>query len=91
MTPEAAARQKIDEHLVAAGWAIQDYKAFNPGAARGIAVREVPLDSGRCDYLLLVDRVPLGVIEARKKGTTLSPSRRGPVQELVEASKPLKV
>ena len=72
MSPEAAARQKIDALLIAAGWAIQDYKAFNPGAARGIALREVPLDSGRCDYLLLVDRIPLGVIEAKKEGTTLS-------------------
>jgi type I restriction enzyme, R subunit len=72
MPPEAAARQTIDAHLVAAGWAIQDYKAFNPAAARGIALREVPLDSGRCDYLLLVGRVPLGVIEAKKEGTTLS-------------------
>ena len=41
-------------------------------AARGIALREVPLESGRCDYLLLVDRVPLGVIETKKEGTTLS-------------------
>ncbi|MDO8539757.1 MAG: DEAD/DEAH box helicase family protein [Opitutaceae bacterium] len=72
MSPEAAAREKIDALLVAAGWAIQDYKAFNPAAARGIALREVPLDSGRCDYLLLVDRIPLGVIEAKKEGTTLS-------------------
>jgi type I restriction enzyme, R subunit len=72
MSPEAAARETIDDLLVAAGWAIQDYRAFNPGAARGIALREVPLDSGRCDYLLLVDRIPLGVIEAKKEGTTLS-------------------
>ncbi len=71
-TPEQLAREKIDALLVAAGWAIQDYRAFNPSAARGIALREVPLDSGRCDYLLLVDRVPLGVIEAKKEGTTLS-------------------
>lgn len=51
MSPEAAAREKIDELLVAAGWAVQNYKAFNPTAARGIALREVPLDSGRCDYM----------------------------------------
>jgi type I restriction enzyme R subunit len=72
MPPKAAARRKIDDLLVAAGWAVQDYKAFNPGAARGIALREVPLNSGRCDYLLLADRTPLGVIEAKKEGTTLS-------------------
>ena len=72
MSPEAAAREKIDALLVAAGWAIQDYRAYHPAAARGIALREVPLASGRCDYLLLVDRLPLGVIEAKKAGTTLS-------------------
>ena len=70
--PEAQARVTIDAMLAAADWAVQDYKAFNPAAARGIALREVPLESGRCDYLLLVDRIPLGVIEAKKEGTTLS-------------------
>ncbi len=72
MTPELQARQQIDAKLVAAGWIIQDYKAFNPSAGRGIALREVPLKSGRCDYLLLVDRQALGVVEAKKEGTTLS-------------------
>jgi type I restriction enzyme R subunit len=72
MTPEQKARQQIDAQLVAAGWVVQDYKAFNPSAGRGIALREVPLKSGRCDYLLLVDRNALGVVEAKKEGTTLS-------------------
>ena len=35
-------------------------------------MREVPLKSGRCDYLLLVDRKPVGVVEAKKEGVTLS-------------------
>jgi type I restriction enzyme R subunit len=72
MSPEARAREKIDVLLLAAGWAIQDYKQLNLSAASGIAVREVPLKSGPCDYLLLVDRMPVGVIEAKKAGTTLS-------------------
>jgi len=72
MTPEEKARQQIDARLVAAGWIVQDYKAFNPSAGRGIALREVPLKSGRCDYLLLVDRNALGVVEAKKEGATLS-------------------
>ncbi|MGB7768715.1 MAG: type I restriction-modification enzyme R subunit C-terminal domain-containing protein [Verrucomicrobiia bacterium] len=72
MTPEQQARQQIDAQLVAAGWIVQDYKAFNPSAGRGIALREVPLKCGRCDYLLLVDRNALGVVEAKKEGTTLS-------------------
>ena len=72
MTPEELAREKIDAMLTASGWAVQNYKAFNPSAARGIALREVPLKSGRCDYLLLVDRKALGVVEAKKGGTKLS-------------------
>ncbi|MBI3056670.1 MAG: DEAD/DEAH box helicase family protein, partial [Betaproteobacteria bacterium] len=72
MTPEQQARQQIDAQLVACGWVIQDYTQFNPAAAHGIALREVPLKSGQCDYLLLVDRKPVGVIEAKKEGTLLS-------------------
>jgi type I restriction enzyme R subunit len=70
--PEQQARQTIDAMLAAAGWAVQDYKAFDPSASLGIALREVPLKSGRCDYLLLVNRRPVGVVEAKKEGTTLS-------------------
>ncbi len=70
--PEQQARQNIDAMLTAAGWAVQDYKAFDPSASTGIALREVPLKSGRCDYLLLVNRKPVGVAEAKKEGVTLS-------------------
>lgn len=72
MNPEEKARQQIDAMLLASGWVVQDYKAFNPSAGRGVALREVPLKSGRCDYLLLVDRKALGVVEAKRQGTTLS-------------------
>jgi type I restriction enzyme R subunit len=71
-TPESLAREQIDAALRSAGWIIQDYKAVDLGAARGIALREVPLKSGRCDYLLLVARRAVGVIEAKKAGATLS-------------------
>ncbi|HEY5894950.1 MAG TPA: type I restriction-modification enzyme R subunit C-terminal domain-containing protein [Chthoniobacterales bacterium] len=72
MTPEEKARQQIDTQLVACGWFVQDYKQFNPSAGRGIALREAPLKSGTCDYLLLVDRKAVGVVEAKKEGTLLS-------------------
>src|SRR5450759_3159264 len=72
MTPEQQARQQIDAQLIACGWVIQDYAQFNPAAARGIALREVPLKSGRCDYLLLFDRRSLGIVEAKPEGTLLS-------------------
>jgi type I restriction enzyme R subunit len=70
--PEKRARENIDAMLTQAGWTLQDYKAVDLSAARGIALREVPLKAGRCDYLLLVDRKPIGVVEAKKEGTTLS-------------------
>ena len=70
--PEQIARHTIDAMLVASGWAVQDYKAFDPSASAGNALREVPLKSGRCDYLLLVNRRPVGVVEAKKEWTTLS-------------------
>jgi type I restriction enzyme R subunit len=72
MTPEAAARQQIDDQLALCGWWVQDYKKVDFSAGRGVALREVPLKTGPCDYLLLVDRRPVGVIEAKKQGTTLS-------------------
>ncbi|MEJ7745476.1 MAG: type I restriction-modification enzyme R subunit C-terminal domain-containing protein [Luteimonas sp.] len=70
--PERRARQQIDAQLIAAGWFVQDYKQFDPSAGRGIALREAPLKSGTCDYLLLVDRKAVGVVEAKKVGTLLS-------------------
>lgn len=72
LNPEQVARQQIDSQLIACGWIVQDYKAIDFSAGRGIAVREVPLKTGPCDYLLLVDRKALGVVEAKKVGTTLS-------------------
>ena len=71
-TPEQRARQQIDAQLASCGWVVQDYKSVDFSAGRGIALREVPLTTGPCDYLLLVDRKALGVIEAKKEGTTLS-------------------
>lgn len=72
VTPEGMARQQIDAQLTASGWAVQDYTRFDPSVARGIALREVPLKGGRCDYLLLANRKPVGVVEAKKTGATLS-------------------
>lgn len=72
MNPEQQARAQIDALLMQCGWTIQDYAALDLSAGRGIALREVPLKSGRCDYLLLVDRKPAGIVEAKPEGTTLS-------------------
>lgn len=72
LPPEQRARHTIDAQLVQCGWVVQYYKQFDPAAGLGIALREVPLKSGTCDYLLLVDRKAVGVIEAKKEGTLLS-------------------
>ncbi|MGB3478930.1 MAG: type I restriction-modification enzyme R subunit C-terminal domain-containing protein [bacterium] len=72
MKPEEKARQKIDQLLEAAGWKIQDFREINLGASFGVAIREFPLKRGPTDYLLFVDRVAVGVIEAKPEGHTLS-------------------
>src|SRR5512136_2258196 len=72
MKPEEKARQEIDQLLAKAGWEVQDYRELDLGASLGVAVREFPLKSGEADYLLFVDRKPVGAIEAKPEGTTLS-------------------
>lgn len=59
--------------LAEAGWLVQDVKHLNFSASPGVVVREYPTDSGPADYLLFVDRKPVGVIEAKPEGTILSP------------------
>ena len=71
-TPEQQAREKIDRLLTAAGWVLQDREGFDRNAALGVAVRELPLPAGFCDYLLFVGGKAAGVIEAKKAGVTLS-------------------
>jgi type I restriction enzyme R subunit len=79
LTPEAQARIEIDRQLEAAGWVVQDYRAMNlaatapGGRVPGVAVREFPLAAGHgtADYLLFVDRTAVGVLEAKKVGTSL--------------------
>jgi type I restriction enzyme R subunit len=65
--PEQIARDKIDAMLVQSGWKVQDRKALNFNAGPGIAVREYPTDIGTVDYVLFVDRKPVGVIEAKRE------------------------
>ena len=74
ITPEDRARDNIDKLLTEAGWIVQDKKATNLSAGRGVAVREFPLKSGHgeADYLLFVDSSPVGVVEAKKEGDTLT-------------------
>jgi type I restriction enzyme R subunit len=70
--PEQSARAGIDAQLAAAGWAVQDVKELNLHASRGVAVREMQSHGGPADYILFVDGKALGIVEAKKEGTTLS-------------------
>jgi len=41
--PEEQARQNVDRLLTAAGWAVQDFKAADIHATRGVAICELVL------------------------------------------------
>ena len=71
-TPEQLARETIDALLTTAGWSVQSLKDLNLSASRGVAVREMQSTGGPADYILFVDGKALGVVEAKKEGTTLS-------------------
>lgn len=66
MTPEARAREQIDNRLRQSGWTIQDLKQLNLTVASGVAVREFPTNTGPVDYALFIEGVPVGVVEAKK-------------------------
>ena len=72
LTPEQQARHEIDGMLTEAGWVIQNMDQLNPAKGLGVAVREFKTETGPADYMLFVDREPVGVIEAKKKGIPLT-------------------
>jgi len=72
-TPEQKSREKINTLLQEAGWWIQEMQTLDITASFWIAVCEFPLKNGHgfADYLLYVDRQPIGIIEAKKEGSSL--------------------
>ena len=70
-TPERRARRLIDAALEAAGWLVRSRDDLDLSAGRGIAVAEFPLmrGFGFADYMLYVDRLAAGAIEAKAGGT----------------------
>ncbi|MFT4143175.1 MAG: type I restriction-modification enzyme R subunit C-terminal domain-containing protein [Mobilitalea sp.] len=74
MSPEAKARQVIDKKLVESGYVLQDMGGFDPSAGMGVVIREYPTNSGPVDYLIFIDKKPVGVIEAKasNKGEVLT-------------------
>jgi type I restriction enzyme R subunit len=71
---EGKARDETDEKLTAAGWAVQTRPKMNLYEGLGQALREFTLKDGhgRVDYLLFVDQKPVGTIEAKPAGTSLT-------------------
>jgi type I restriction enzyme R subunit len=65
-TPEQKARNEIDKKLNDAGWTVQKKSRIDWHASRGIAVKEYLTDVGPADYVLFVDKKPVGIIEAKR-------------------------
>ena len=61
-----------DRPLAQAGWAVRDHGAHDIAAARGVAVREFPPETGFADFLLYADAKVIGVAEAKPEGHTLT-------------------
>lgn len=73
-TPEIKARHnKINPKLIAAGWDIQDYRTANVHSSKGVAVEYFQMGKGvgEADYILFVNGIAVGVVEAKKEGVTL--------------------
>ena len=66
--PEKKSTHMLEE----SGWIIQDYSNLSLGVGLGIAVREFPLSKNSADYVLFIDMQPIGIVEAKKIGHTLS-------------------
>jgi type I restriction enzyme, R subunit len=64
--PEQIARDTIDSELLRSGWVLQNKNQINLNAATGVAVREYQTDIGPADYVLFVDKKPVGIIEAKR-------------------------
>jgi type I restriction enzyme R subunit len=65
--PEQIARDRIDQMLVDADWIVQSKDKVDLSANKGVAVREYQTDVGPADYVLFVDRKPVGIIEAKRE------------------------
>lgn len=64
--PEQKARDLIDALLIDAGWKVQHKNKIDLNDGIGQAVREYQTDVGPADYVLFIDKKPVGVIEAKR-------------------------
>ena len=66
--PEQIARDIIEKQLIACGWTMQDKDKINLNAAAGVVVRYYLTQEGKeTDYVMFVDKKPVGVIEAKRE------------------------
>ena len=66
--PEQIARDNIDKQLIACGWIIQDKDKINLNVGIGVVVRYYLTQDGKeTDYVLFIDKKPVGVIEAKRE------------------------
>ncbi len=65
--PEQIARDNIDKMLRDSGWVVQSKSKINLSANIGVAVREYQTNVGPADYVLFVNKKPVGIIEAKRE------------------------
>lgn len=65
--PEQIARDKIDKMLIDAEWVVQSKNKVDLSANKGVAVREYNTNIGPADYVLFVEKNPVGIIEAKRE------------------------
>lgn len=71
---ESQTRIEIDEKLISAGWLIQDKNKLNLFESLDKVVREMDLDTGPIDYILIIQGKDCAGIEAKCEGTNLGRS-----------------
>jgi len=64
---EQIARDKIDAALNESGWLVQDRKTSILAAGIGVAIREYQTNVGPADYVLFINKKPVGIIEAKRE------------------------
>ena len=72
--PEDKARHNLINPLLRkAGWEVQHYKTANIHGSKGVAVEffQMKHGVGEADYVLFVNGIAVGIIEAKKEGLTL--------------------
>ncbi len=65
--PEQLARDAIDKMLEASGWIVQSKGKYNLAAGIGVAAREYSTSVGPADYILFINKQPVGLIEAKRE------------------------